>query len=449
MYTRLVRLQLVAFAVVTALALTTMALNYVKIPAQLGVGRYDVTVQLDDAAGLYPKSHVTYRGVEVGQVTKIDLRPGGGAVAHLQIEDGADIPAASTALVRSASVIGEQYVDFVPSTTSGDRMLAQGDEVAVAQTVLPTTTNEVLDSVDALLTSIPADDLTTTLDELGAAFDGSGDDLGALIDSASGLVESANENLPQTLSLIENAAPVLQTQVDTNDSLRSSISNLDSITRELQASTGDLRTIFTGSQEFLTQIDLFGQRLNPIFGTVLSDAATAGQVTDAYLPGIEHVLTLFPALETAFQAAVPVAREDDDNPEINLWFKLGFDPPVCDQGFADRNNYQDPDSKEKLPIASDSYCKVAKSSPLAVRGARNALCPDGVTRAAYAADCGLVFDRAAVDVQNRTRKNGAAVADTPGSEMIMPDGTFFLLDKQSARPRAETWQDLLTGGLGS
>ena len=69
MLSRLVRVQLTLFAVITVVALTAMALNYVRIPAQLGVGRFEMTVELDHAGGLYPKSEVTYRGSAVGQAS--------------------------------------------------------------------------------------------------------------------------------------------------------------------------------------------------------------------------------------------------------------------------------------------------------------------------------------------------------------------------------------------
>ncbi|GAA1750591.1 MlaD family protein [Aeromicrobium alkaliterrae] len=449
MLSRLVRIQLTLFAVITIVALTIMALNYVRIPAQLGVGRYEMSVELDHAGGLYPKSEVTYRGSAVGQVVSVDLREGGGAVATLQIEKDAKIPADSQALVRSASVIGEQYLNFVPPAGGTDKVFAEGDVVRADQTTLPTTTDEVLTSVDDLVRSVPTDDLTTTLDELGRAFDGTGDDLGALIDSGSELVAAANENLPQTVSLIESADTVLSTQIEMDPQIRALAQGLDVVTSELQTGDADLRKIFTESEPTVRAAQDFANQLTPVFGPVLSDVAAVGEVADAYLPAIEHLLIVYPAQETIFKSVLGPGDELAENPAINLWFKLGFDPPVCTEGFEGVNNFQDPNDPTVRPAYADTYCKVAQDSPLVPRGARNAPCPDGVSRGPRAADCGLVFDQVAVDQQSFL--TNAGVSPTPaalaGSDLIAPTGRFFLTDQGSTAAIPESFADLLTGVL--
>lgn len=449
MLSRLVRIQLTLFAVITIVALTIMALNYVRIPAQLGVGRYEMTVELDHAGGLYPKSEVTYRGSAVGQVVSVDLREGGGAVATLQIEKDAEIPADSQAFVRSASVIGEQYLNFVPPAEGTDEVFAEGDVVRTEQTTLPTTTDEVLTSVDDLVRSVPTEDLTTTLDELGQAFDGTGDDLGALIDSGSELVAAANENLPQTVSLIESADTVLSTQIEMDPEIRALAQGLDVVTSELQTGDAGLRKIFTESEPTVRAAQEFANLLTPVFGPVLSDVAAVGEVADAYLPAIEHLLIVYPAQETIFKSVLGPGDELAENPAINLWFKLGFDPPVCTEGFEGVNNFQDPNDPTVRPAYADTYCKVAQDSPLVPRGARNAPCPDGVSRGPRAADCGLVFDQVAVDQQSFL--TDAGVSPTPaalaGSDLIAPTGQFFLTDQGSTAAIPESFADLLTGVL--
>lgn len=50
---RRIRIQLAIFAAVALVAVTVMVFGYVKVPLMLGVGRYVVTVQLPQSAGLY------------------------------------------------------------------------------------------------------------------------------------------------------------------------------------------------------------------------------------------------------------------------------------------------------------------------------------------------------------------------------------------------------------
>lgn len=447
MLSRLTRIQLVMFGVITVTALLIMALYYVRIPAQLGFGRFDVIVQLDNAGGLYPKAHVTYRGTEIGQVTSLEVREGGGVAVHMQIDNDADVPADSQARVRSASVIGEQYVDFVPpdkATTS--KVLAGGSVITPDRTDLPTSTDEVLSSADALLKSIPADALSNTLDELNTSFAGSGQDLRQLITSSSQLVTDANANFDQTVSLIDNVGPVLKTQKEMDGNIRSFVGSLDTVTGELAANQQHLRTIFKDSSPFLKEIGTWADQMNPIFAKTLRDVADVGAVAKAYDPAVEHILTVLPALQTMFVAAMPVNRRNDPLPAINLFLRAGFDTPVCNQGFASANKFRDPDDKTLLPPPSDSYCKVPPSSPLVVRGARNSPCPNSALRGPYAFNCGLVFDKQAVARQ----KAMIATGDVP-NQSYAGEGTgsnFFLdaLSGDSAGRKAGSLADLMMGG---
>ena len=71
MLTKFVRIQLTIFAVLTVVGLIVMATQYVRVPAMVGIGRYDVTVELPATGGLYKNSNVTYRGVQIGRVTDV------------------------------------------------------------------------------------------------------------------------------------------------------------------------------------------------------------------------------------------------------------------------------------------------------------------------------------------------------------------------------------------
>lgn len=71
--TKRVKVQLSIFATVAVTAGSVMIFGYIKAPAMFGVGRYTVTMQLTQAAGLYESANVTYRGTEVGRVTAVTL----------------------------------------------------------------------------------------------------------------------------------------------------------------------------------------------------------------------------------------------------------------------------------------------------------------------------------------------------------------------------------------
>lgn len=77
MLSRLVRIQLVLFAIASVVGVTAMVVVYVQAPTLLGIGRYTVTMELPEGGGLYRFSNVTVRGVQVGKVTELELTPSG------------------------------------------------------------------------------------------------------------------------------------------------------------------------------------------------------------------------------------------------------------------------------------------------------------------------------------------------------------------------------------
>src|SRR4029077_8457743 len=140
MLSRFVRIQLAIFTIVGTIGVIAMVLFYIQAPTLLGIGRMTVTLELPATGGLYRFSNVTYRGVQVGKVTKVVLTANG-AEAKLSLGTSPKIPADFKACperpgppdqcgvyVLSVSAVGEQYVDLRPRTDSalhlknGDRL---------------------------------------------------------------------------------------------------------------------------------------------------------------------------------------------------------------------------------------------------------------------------------------------------------------------------------------
>ena len=105
MLTRLVRTQLILFAIASVIGMTVMVVTYLQAPTLLGIGRMTVTLQLPGTGGLYRFSNVTYRGVQIGKVT--DVRPTrDGAEATLSLATSPKIPADLHAAVQRSFPAG-------------------------------------------------------------------------------------------------------------------------------------------------------------------------------------------------------------------------------------------------------------------------------------------------------------------------------------------------------
>ncbi|GAA4546455.1 MlaD family protein [Pseudonocardia xishanensis] len=388
MISRLTRFQLVAFVVIAAVMVTYGAIAYLNVPRLLGIGRHAVSVELPDGAGLYPNGIVTLRGVTIGQVDDVALTDTG-AVAHIQISDDYDIPEDSLVEVRSTSAVGEQYINFEPRKQAGP-FVADDTVIPAAAVTLPDPIGGVLAKVDNLVQSVPADKLNTTVDELYAALNGAGPDIRRLIDSAGGLTESAEQALPETLGLIDDAEGVLETQTRTGDDLQSAVRNLADFTTQLQESDPALRGTLDKAPPFLDEVSGLFDDLRPTLPGLLTDLTSVGQVTRVYIPHLAQTLTILPSTINNPAGAVASSRVPGTT---RIDFDLVVnDPPSCTTGFIQERRA--PTDYSYAPPGKDVYCKVAQDNPQAVRGARNAPCPEGspdAARAANARDCGWDF----------------------------------------------------------
>jgi phospholipid/cholesterol/gamma-HCH transport system substrate-binding protein len=239
--TRRIWIQLTIFIVVSLTAILVMAFGYVKLPRLLGIGTYDVTVQLPQAGGLYERANVIYRGTEVGQVKEVKLGKGG-VDAVLKLKSGIDIPSDLSAAVHSQSAVGEQYVSLTPRD-GNSAPLKEGDVISRDRSSVPPDINELLNSVNTGLRAIPGDNLKTTIDESYLAFGGLGPDISRFVKGSTQLAIDAKQNLNELTNVVDNVGPILDTQTDTSDSVQAWAAHLADVTKQLRDNDGAVRGV--------------------------------------------------------------------------------------------------------------------------------------------------------------------------------------------------------------
>jgi phospholipid/cholesterol/gamma-HCH transport system substrate-binding protein len=384
--------QLIGFAVVSLLAMALLGVRYLEIPEGFGVGRFAVTVPLADASGLYENAPVTFRGVQVGKVSDVRLTSAG-TVATLSLKDDSAVPASVRVQVRDGSVIGEPFMDLVTSPgDSGGPDLRDGDTIPGDRVTLPVSTGSFLTRVRELVSSIPTDDLRTTLHESATALQDAGA-LPSIIDSSTSLIDTASQNERATFNLIENSEKVLDTQDDLHRKIRSSVRDLATFSDALDDGDDELRRVLKKGGPAAAEAIVLIRALSSSLPAATQDLADFGKVLNVYQPSLKHLLIVFPGTLEA-QATVQKYYPDQDYGESGLSFKLTVNnPPVCYTGFPEAFHQRNPEDLSPRPLPPNSYCKVAHADPRIVRGARNMPCPqDPDKRGARAQDCGLVFN---------------------------------------------------------
>ena len=116
MITRRTKIQLVIFVIITLVGVSYVGARYAQLDRLVVDDAYTVVAHFSDSGGIFAGGEVTYRGVRIGRVDKLELTDEGVDV-HLDIDNDEDeIPADAIALVGNRSAVGEQYVELQPQT---------------------------------------------------------------------------------------------------------------------------------------------------------------------------------------------------------------------------------------------------------------------------------------------------------------------------------------------
>lgn len=360
-----VRLQLLAFVIVTVLGVSYVSVRYLGAGALFGAGPYPVTLQLTDSGGIFTGADVTYRGVSVGRVGPLRLTSQG-VDAQLEIDpDAPPIPADSDAVVSNLSVIGEQFVDLRPVRGDGPTLRA-GSVIPAARTSTPVPIGDLIAHLDTFLRSVPLDSLRTVVHELGTAFTGTGADLQILLDSTDAFTRDAIAALPQTVTLIRDGRVVLQTQNEQSSSIISFSRDLALLATQLRSSDPDLRRLIVTAPQFADQTSGLLRESGTQIGQLLADLLTVSRVTLPRQAALRHLLSVYPVVTGGTDSSVV---PDDGFVHLGLALNL-FDPYACVRGYQGTIRRSGTDTTP-IPANRDAFCAEPPGSPTDVRGAQN------------------------------------------------------------------------------
>jgi phospholipid/cholesterol/gamma-HCH transport system substrate-binding protein len=409
---------LVAFVAISLLGISYVSSRYVGLTSSLfGSKACTVGVEFPDSGGIFSGAEVTYRGVGVGRVGQLHLLDNGVRV-DLKLNNCGHpaVPKDGTlAFVSDRSAVGEQYVNLVPKTDNGP-YLKGGDTLRMTTAQLPVPTQVLLTNLDLLVRSVDTKNLSIAVDELGKAFNGRGEDLQRLLVSGDDLLTAAQQNLPQTIALINSAKTVLQTQLDEGSAIRSWTRDLRLLTGQLKASDGDIRALLDSGPDSLATVDQLVTNNRDDLGVVLSNLSTVGQLLVRHRDGIEEVLEVYPLAVAGGYTVAP----GDGTAHFGLVLNLN-DPQPCVAGYESTPKRQPGNTGPMAPNAG-ARCALPRGNPSTVRGAQNTPGGDPIDTSSG----GTVYPRA-------LSGNTVAVGGTSTA------GPAMLGDK--------SWLTLLTGGL--
>lgn len=287
---------------------------------RLGAQDYRVTVMLPRGGGIYTEADVTYRGVTIGRVVKIGVSPTGVAVTAA-IDPGVRIPTRTDVRVSELDAAGEQYLDFVPRTSSGPYLHA-GSVVPAAETTTPLPISTVLANTSALLNSIDTAQLQQVTQALGSGFGGTGTDLRNIIVAGQSLFAALQAASAATVEVVDAGNVVLKGAKATDAAFGLFAAGLDRLSAQLRASNGDLQDLLGNGDAAVGATTTLLDEISASLRALLANAGTTSAVTAAEQPEVRALFEVLPLFAGRIGSIV-------HGGSLHVELDYNTDDPVC------------------------------------------------------------------------------------------------------------------------
>lgn len=350
--TRGIRVKLVLFVALALAGTTYLGATHVGFSPFSDGAR--ITVSLPEAGGLFVNSEVTYRGVQIGEVTALEASSDG-VEAMVELDpDAPAIPADVTVHVVNRSAIGEQYLDLRGSSTT--ETLAAGAHLEGGTEALPQEISEVIRTARDFSASVPSDALDTVIDEGYLLSQGAGEDLRRLVRTSLEFQQAADRNFMVSESLITNSRQVLATQEEAAGSIRAFSNDLGLFARTLSDSDADLRTLIEASPAAARQISLLVRDVGQPLGILMSNLISTATIFGTNAAGVEDAMIHLPE-------AISIGWSISTSKGLSMGLvPTFFDPLPCTKGYDGTQRRRGTDTGKSAPLNTDAGCTASLSS---------------------------------------------------------------------------------------
>lgn len=219
------RNQLIALVALVVLAIVAGTTAYTRFTTN---DDYQITAQFVATPGLYEHNAVAILGVATGKVVSVTPRSGYVEVV-MSLPKGTKIPAGAQAVLMAPNPVSDRTVELSPPYTGGP-VMAAGDTIPLAKTVVPLELDQVYDAVS---------NLSNALGLKGANSDGQ---LSAVLHAFAQLADGNGKDLHTAITSIAAALPAL---TKNPDDLKNLVNGLDALTRTLAAHDATINSLYS------------------------------------------------------------------------------------------------------------------------------------------------------------------------------------------------------------
>ena len=236
-----------------------------------------------------PNAKVTYNGVEVGRVTRIEsTQIDGREAAKFGLEVLPKfiplIPANVNADIQATTIFGNKYVALSSPTDPKSARISSSDVIDARSTTVEF--NTLFETVTNLAEKIDPVKLNLTLSATAEALTGLGTKFGQSILNANVALDSLNPRLPRLQYGLQRLADVADIYTGAGPDFWNALDNALTTVRTLNDQRGDLDSALLAAAGFgNTGADVF-ERGAPYLIRALSDLTPTSQTLNTYSPAL-------------------------------------------------------------------------------------------------------------------------------------------------------------------
>ncbi|MGO9383285.1 MAG: MCE family protein [Mycobacterium sp.] len=241
-------------------------------------------------------SKVTFNGVAIGRVSKIDETQHDGrpmATITLDVEPKYIplIPANVDANISASTVFGNKYVSFTtPKNPTPQRI---SPDTLIDMTSVTTEFNTLFETITEISEKIDPVKLNMTLTAAAEALTGLGDKFGASFVNGNTILDDVNSRMPQLRHDIHQLANLADTYTKASPDLWAFLNNAVTTTRTLNDQQGNLDAALLAAVGFGDSgADVF-QRGGPYLVRGVAELVPTAQLLDTYSPALFCSIRMF------------------------------------------------------------------------------------------------------------------------------------------------------------
>lgn len=320
----------------TAMVLGVVAAVTVSLTFFFGGFTPTVTVTVSaPRSGLVldPDAKVKVRGVQIGRVAGLDRTDEGTDLRLALDPDKLDlVPANITVDIRSTTVFGAKYINFVLPPEPEKQSLQPGARLTADRVTVEF--NTMFQHLTDVLAQVEPEKLNATLTALGTALQGRGETLGQLLVNSDALLREINPSMPTLQRDLSTTATVTNLYADVSGDLLRTVDGAAVSSRTVAESESDIDSLLadltgladtTGATlrdneaQIGTALDLLrptSELLNSYKDALfclVSGSAKALPAGEAVFGGGQEGV----ALNTGFMYATPPYTYPNDLPKVN------------------------------------------------------------------------------------------------------------------------------------